>query len=87
MNAQQILDSIYATQTTDPTAARLAAIAAEYTQQFQSGQLSRDEYLELVQDLQTEYLIDAQCQDLAAKERLNQIVNAVIGAAAILSSI
>ena len=45
MNAQQILDSIYATQTTDPTAARLAAIAAEYTQQFQSGQLNRDEYL------------------------------------------
>jgi hypothetical protein len=45
MNAQQILDSVYGTQTTDPVAAQLAAALAQYTQEFQAGNLSRDEYL------------------------------------------
>jgi hypothetical protein len=87
MNAQQVLDSIYGTQTNDPLAARLAAVLAEYTQEFQAGNLSKEEYLELLQDLQTEHLINSQCQDLAAKERLNTICNAVISAASVLSSI
>jgi Mg2+/Co2+ transporter CorC len=87
MNAQQILDSVYGTQTTDPVAAQLAAVLAQYTQEFQAGNLSRDEYLELIQDLHTEHLIDAQCQDLEAKIRLNQICNAVISAASVLSSV
>lgn len=87
MNAQNILDSIYGTQTQDPMAIRLAEALAEYTKEFQAGNLSNDEYLELVADLQTEHLINAQCQDLAAKERLNTICNAVLSAASVLSSI
>jgi hypothetical protein len=87
MNAQQILESVYGTQTNDPVAAQLAAVLAQYTQEFQAGNLSKDEYLELVRDLQTEHLINAQCQDLDAKIRLNQICNAVISAATVLSSL
>ena len=87
MKAQDILDSIYGTQTQDPLAAQLAAQLAQYTQEFQAGNLSNDEYLELIADLQTEQLINAQCQDLAAKERLNTICNAVLSAASVLSSI
>lgn len=87
MNAQDILNSIYGTQTQDPLAAQLAAALAQYTQEYQAGNLSKEEYLELVADLQTEHLINSQCQDLAAKERLNTICNAVISAASVLSSI
>lgn len=87
MKAQDILNSVYGTQTQDPLAAQLAAQLAQYTQEFQAGHLSNDEYLELVADLQTEHLIQSQCQDLAAKERLNTICNAVLSAASVLSSV
>jgi len=87
MNAQQILNGIYGTQTQDPIAQQLAGVLAQYTQQFQAGQMSKDEYAELVRDLQTEQLINAQCSDLEAKERLNTICNAVLNAVDILSSI
>ena len=87
MNAQDILNSIYGTQTQDPLAVQLATTLAQYTQEFQAGNLSNDEYLELVADLQTEHLINARCQDLAAKERLNTICNAVLSAASMLSSV
>ena len=49
--------------------------------------MSRDEYVELVKDLQTEQLINAQCSDLAAKEQLNTICNAVVDVANMLSPI
>jgi len=87
MNAQQIIDSIQGTQTNDPRALAIAQSLAEYTQAFQAGQMSKDEYLELIQDLQRESLINAQCDDLAAKERLNTIINAVVSAASVLSSL
>lgn len=87
MIAQDILNSLYETKTQDPAASRCAAQIAEYTQQFQTGQLSNDEYLELIADVQLEHLIEGQCADLAAKERLNTICNAVISAANILSSV
>lgn len=87
MKAQDILDSIHSTNTNDPVAAQLAAQLAEYTQQFQTGQLSSDEYQELVADLQVEHLITSKCADLEAKERLNTICTAVLNAASMLSSI
>ena len=87
MNAQQILDGIYSTQTQDPLAQQLAGILAQYTTAFQAGQMSREEYVELVKDLRTEQIINSQCSDLEAKERLKKICNVVIDAVNILSSI
>ena len=87
MKAQDILDSIHGTETQDPVAAQLAAQLVEYTQQFQTGELSNEEYQELVADLQVEHLINSKCSDLAAKERLNTICTAVLNAASMLSSI
>ena len=87
MIAQQIIDGITGTQTQDPVAQQLAEVLVQYTQQFQAGQMSRDEYVELVKDLQTEQLINAQCSDLAAKEQLNTICNAVVDVANMLSPI
>jgi hypothetical protein len=87
MNAQQILDSINGTQTEDPVAQQLAGVLLQYTQQFQAGQLSKEEYAELVRDLHTEQIINAGCADMVAKEQLNTICNAVLDAASMLSSI
>lgn len=87
MKAQDILDSIHGTETQDPVAAHIAKQLAEYTKQFQSGELNSEEYQELVADLQVESLINSKCQDLEAKERLNTICNAVLNAASMLSSI
>jgi hypothetical protein len=87
MNAQQILNEIYGTQTQDPVAAKLAAWLAEVTTAYQSGQMETDEYLELLGDFQRQQLINATCSDLESKERLNNIINVVISAASVLSSI
>lgn len=87
MKAQDILDSVHGTQTQDPRMAKLAAMLSEYTMEFQAGRLSSEEYQELVADLQVEHLISSQCDDLAAKERLNTICSAVLNAASLLSSV
>ena len=87
MNAQDIINEIESIPCNDPVLLPLGNALHQYTRQFQSGELSKDEYLELLQDLHTEHLIHSQCADLAAKERLNTICNAVIGAAKVLSSI
>lgn len=87
MKAQDILDSIHSTDTSDPQMAQLASLLSDYTKEFQAGRLSNEEYQELVADLQVEQLINAQCQDLAAKERLNMICTAVLNAASMLSSV
>jgi hypothetical protein len=87
MNAQQVLNEIYGTQTNDPVAAQLAAQLAQITQAYQQQQVSKGEYLEMIRDLQTQQLIIAECQDLSSKERLNNIINVVINAASVLSSV
>ena len=87
MNAQQILNEIYGTQTQDPVAAKLAAWLAEVTTAYQGGQMETDEYLELLGDFQRQQLINATCSDLESKERLNNIINVVISAGSVLSSI
>jgi hypothetical protein len=87
MNAQDIINEIESIPCDDPALLPLGNALHQYTQQFQSGQLAKDEYLELLQDLHTEQLINVQCQDLHAKERLNGICNDVINAASLLSSV
>jgi hypothetical protein len=62
----------------------LAQQLEQLTKEYECGNLSKDEYIELLADFKTQQLISAQCKDLAAKENLNSIVNVVINAASIL---
>jgi len=87
MNAQDIINEIESIPCNDPALLPLGNALHQYTRQYQSGELSKDEYLELLQDLHTEQLINAQCQDMHAKERLNIICNGIISAANLLSSV
>lgn len=85
MNAQDIINEIESIPCDDPALLPLGNALHQYTKQYQSGELSKDEYLELLQDLHTEQLINAQCNDLHAKERLNTICNVVIAGAKMLA--
>jgi hypothetical protein len=87
MNAQQILNELYATPVQDPRVLEMAQQIEFLTKEFQAGNCSRDEYIELLGDFQTQRLIQEQCEDLAAKERLNTIVNIVVNSASVLSSV
>ena len=51
---------------------------------YKNGDLNKDEYLDLLKTLHFEHLINVQCEDLHAKERLNTICNAVLNAASLL---
>jgi hypothetical protein len=85
MNAQMILNEIYSTPVQDPAVLALAQQLEQLTKDYESGAMSKDEYIELLADFKTQQLILAQCNDLAAKERLNSIVNVVINAASVLA--
>lgn len=85
MNAEDIIKEIESIPCNDPALLPLGNALHQYTKQYQSGELSKDEYLELLQDLHREQIINAQCADLNAKERLNTICNLVITGAKMLA--
>lgn len=87
MNAQDIINEIDSIPCDDPALLPLGGLLRQYTLQFQSGELSKDEYLALLQDLHLEQLLHIQCSDYGAKQRLNTVCNVVIGAAKVLSSV
>jgi hypothetical protein len=85
MTADDILNEIQSIPCTDPTLLPLGNMLHEYTTAYKSGDLSKDEYLDLIKGLHYEHLINAQCEDLHAKERLNTICNVVLNAASALA--
>lgn len=87
MNAQEILNELYKTPVQDPVVHELALQVEALTKNFQAGEISAEEYTELLNDIVLQRLIVAQCHDLEAKEKLNQIVNIVINSASMLSSV
>ena len=58
--------------------AELAAYYNEYTQAYESGQISKDEYLGLLQGLEVEKAVATTAEELQFKEQLNTAINAAI---------
>lgn len=85
MTVDDILNEIRSIPCNDPALLPLGNLLHDYTVALKSGDLSQDEYVDLVKGLHTEQLINAQCADLHAKERLNTVCNVVINAAKLLS--
>jgi hypothetical protein len=85
MNAQMILNELYQTSVNDPEVLKLANQLEQLVKEYEAGNLDKDEFVELLVDFKTQQLIITQCQDLASKERLNNIVNVVINAASLLA--
>jgi hypothetical protein len=61
--------------------AQLAAYFNEYTQAYESGQCTKEEYLNLLQGLDVEQTIASTAEELHFKEQLNVAINAAISIA------
>lgn len=61
--------------------AQLAAYFNEYTQAYESGQCTKEEYLNLLQGLDVEQAIASTAEELQFKEQLNVAINAAISIA------
>ena len=85
MTADDILQEIQSIPCNDPSVLPLGNALHEYTTAYKNGDLSKDEYLDLLKTLHLEHLINLQCQDLQAKERLNTICNVVLQGAKMLA--
>jgi hypothetical protein len=58
--------------------AELATYYNEYTQAYETGQISKDEYLNLLQGLEVEKAVANTAEELEFKEQLNVAINAAI---------
>jgi polyhydroxyalkanoate synthesis regulator phasin len=68
----------------NPTIQNAAQTANEYTELMKQGQLSKEEYIELLQDIQRSANIDQNMAVMEAKERLNVAINGLVNLASLL---
>lgn len=69
---------------TDPTIQNAANTANQYTELLKTGQISKEEYQQLLQDIQSTIVISENMQELEAKERLNVAINGLINLASLV---
>jgi len=50
----------------------------DYTGMYQTGEMSKDEYLNLLRGLEVEKAVSMNAEEMQRKEQLNQIINAAI---------
>lgn len=62
----------------DQKLAKIAQNAAALTEEYNSGDLSADEYAELLEDLETQTRIADGAADLNAQKQLNTLINVAI---------
>jgi predicted ATP-grasp superfamily ATP-dependent carboligase len=75
---QSLLASI-SSQNPDVMAA--ASTVNQYTEMCKTGQISKEEYAELIKDVQRQINIQASMAELEAMERLNTAINGLINIA------
>lgn len=51
---------------------------SDYTGMYQTGALSKDEYLNLLRGLEVEKAVSMNAEEMQKKEELNQLINAAI---------
>lgn len=66
-------------------ATQVQAYYAEYTAAYESGQISKDEYVSLLQGLEVEQVVATTADELQLKEQLNVAINAAISVASALA--
>lgn len=50
----------------------------DYTGMYQTGDMSKDEYLNLLRGLEVEKAVSMNAEEMQKKEQLNEIINAAI---------
>ena len=78
---QQQLGQAYTSQ--DPAIQTAASTVNEYTELMKTGQISRDEYVQLISDLNNTARINQSMNDMANLEMLNTAINGLINLASL----
>ena len=81
-NLQQELSVCFSSG--NPLIQNAAQTANQYTELMKAGQINRDEYMELMADIQRAVNVDQNMSILETKERLNTAINGLINLASIL---
>jgi polyhydroxyalkanoate synthesis regulator phasin len=66
---------------TDPVIQNAANTANEYTEMLKRGEISKEEYQQLLTDIQSQIAIDQNMAELDAKEKLHTAINGLISIA------
>jgi hypothetical protein len=76
---QQLLDAFNGSS--DSAVQFTAQQAQQYTEMFKTGQISKEEYLQLIADLQSQAAINRNMDNLEAMEFLNVAMNGLLNIA------
>jgi polyhydroxyalkanoate synthesis regulator phasin len=79
---QSLLASI---SSSDPDVNAAAAQVNQYTEMCKNGEISKEEYAELILDVQRQVNIEQNMADLEGMERLNTAINGLITIAKLVS--
>jgi hypothetical protein len=77
---QQMLSEVY-NGSQDPVAQHTAQEVNQYTEMFKAGQLSKEEYLQLVEDLQSTAIINKNMDNMETLQYMNTAINGLISIA------
>jgi hypothetical protein len=80
---QQQLLSVY-TGSQDPDVQSTAQQANQYTEMFKAGQMTKDEYLQLLADLQRILMIHRTMENMESMEYMNTAINGLINLASLV---
>lgn len=65
----------------DPLTQKIAATANELTEMFKTGQLTKEEYVQIMADLSREQVIDESVGNMELSENINVAINGLINLA------
>jgi hypothetical protein len=66
---------------TDPAVQNAANLTNQYTEMLRAGEISPEEYVEILADIQRSTVISEQMSEMEAKQRLNLAINGLISVA------
>jgi hypothetical protein len=69
---------------TDPAVQNAANLTNQYTEMLRAGEISPEEYVEILADIQRSTVISEQMSEMEAKQRLNLAINGLISVAKLI---
>jgi hypothetical protein len=69
---------------TDPAVQNAANLTNQYTEMLRAGEISPEEYVEILADIQRGIVISEQMSEMEAKQRLNLAINGLISVAKLI---
>lgn len=76
---QQLLSAYGGTQ--DPAIQGAAQTANQYTEMFKSGQMTKEEYMQLMEDIKSTAIINKSMDNMEVLEYMNVAINGLINLA------